>query len=189
MIVFARREHHGNVSWAWWDFWSHHSAGSSQRNWVSEDEKEEEAVLCLSLVSMLIRALHCWPLKGHWLVLENALQNNGTRTACSSGAGTRVGALSLWCSFPAYSHDTGKFSHSSYTPSFSELIAEENPLPNQGLSVLLLKWVHTTSMCGRDSAPQKWLSLIMLIPQFPADSFRDGRGWGTESDEALKTPH
>lgn len=33
-------------------FWSHHSAGSSQRNRVSVDEKEEEAVLCLPLVFM-----------------------------------------------------------------------------------------------------------------------------------------
>lgn len=195
MIVFAGREHHGNDSWAWWYFWSHHSAGSSQKLGLSRWEGRRGSSMSLLSIHVDLWVLHCWPLKGRLLVLENALQNNGTRTACSSRVGTRVRALSLWGPVPTYSHDEGKFSHNSYTPSFSELIAEENPLPNQWHRKLALSSLAQMSSYDKHVRPRfctakmTLLMLIMPITQFPADSFRDGRGWGTDSDEALKIPH
>lgn len=195
MIVSVRREHHGNVSWAWWNFLVPSLCRFiTEKPGLSRWEGRRGGSMSPLSVHVALWVLHCWPLKGRSLVLENALPNSSTMTACSSGVGARVRALSLGCSVPADSHGKGKSNHSSYTPSFSELMAEENPLPSQRHGKGALSSPAQMSSYGKHVWPQfctakmTLLMLILLIAQFPA-SFKDGRGWGTESDEALKIPH
>lgn len=150
----AGRERSENFSRALWGFWSHHSAGSSQRNKVSVDRK---AVLCVLIVcTMLLVSLAADLGRARLLVLGKTWQTSGTRTTCSSGAGTRVGNRVLSHSVTICSRDKGKFNHNHYTPASQSWVQNRIHYgingTERGLSVPLLKCVCTTRLCGQNSA-------------------------------------